>query len=86
MGVTLPYGHVKLISNWKSMLFSYFLSKFYCRDKLRVSILDWYGISLFALGSEMKSFDVPQRESKSAPKVQTLRLQASVKIGFLTGH
>ena len=51
-----------------------------------VKVLDWSGISLFALGSEMKSFDVPQRESKSAPKVQTLRLQASVKIGFLTGH
>ena len=43
-------------------------------------------MSLFTLGSEMKSFDVPQRESKSAPKVQTVRLQASVKIGFLNGH
>ena len=68
-------------ANWKSMLFSYFSSKFCSSDKLRV-IKSWSGISLFALGSEMESFDVQQRESKSAPKVQTLHLQTSVKIGF----
>ena len=72
------------------MFFSNFSSKFYCSDAATnqgsLKVLDWSGMSLFTLGSEMKSFDVPQRESKSAPKVQTVRLQASVKIGFLNGH